>query len=96
MNQQPDIIHIHEWHTSGVALLYWDMYNALGLTRPRIALTIHNMEHHGECRQEQLDMCGLDGASYLVPDKVSWTPLFSVSWSSLEVVETPTLAQDVV
>lgn len=45
MGQQPDVIHIHEWHTSGVALLYWDMYNALGLTRPRIALTIHNMEH---------------------------------------------------
>lgn len=28
------------------------------------------MLQHGECRREQLDMCGLDGSSYLVGDKV--------------------------
>ncbi|CAI5480830.1 unnamed protein product, partial [Closterium sp. Yama58-4] len=66
---QPDIIHIHEWHTAAVALLYWDMYHQLNLQKPRLILTIHNMEHHGECRWEQLDMCGLDGQSYLDTEK---------------------------
>ncbi|KAI8571215.1 hypothetical protein RHMOL_Rhmol01G0101500 [Rhododendron molle] len=28
---QPDIIHIHEWQTSGLPLLYWDMYHHLSL-----------------------------------------------------------------
>ncbi|CAI5531569.1 unnamed protein product [Closterium sp. Naga37s-1] len=66
---QPDILHIHEWHTAAVALLYWDIYHQLNLQKPRLILTIHNMEHHGECRWEQLDMCGLDGQSYLDSEK---------------------------
>ncbi|CAK9864807.1 unnamed protein product [Sphagnum jensenii] len=61
---QPDIIHVHEWQTSAVAMLYWDMYHHLSLKRPRLVFTIHNIEHFGECRVEQLDMCGLDGQSY--------------------------------
>ncbi|CAI7820136.1 unnamed protein product [Closterium sp. NIES-54] len=28
---QPDILHIHEWHTAAVALLYWDIYHQLNL-----------------------------------------------------------------
>ncbi|GJP54396.1 hypothetical protein CLOM_g13488 [Closterium sp. NIES-68] len=66
---QPDVLHIHEWHTAAVALLYWDIYHQLNLQKPRLILTIHNMEHHGECRWEQLDMCGLDGQSYLDTEK---------------------------
>ncbi|KAI5067008.1 hypothetical protein GOP47_0017536 [Adiantum capillus-veneris] len=61
---QPDILHVHEWQTSGLPLLYWDMYHHLSLKKPRIVLTIHNMEHYGECRVEQLSMCGLDGPAY--------------------------------
>lgn len=66
---QPDIIHVHEWQTSALPLLYWDMYHHLSLKRPRITLTIHNMEHYGECRQEQLSKCGLDGAIYATTDR---------------------------
>ncbi|XP_047307945.1 glycogen synthase-like [Impatiens glandulifera] len=66
---QPDIIHIHEWQTSVLSLLYWDMYNHLSLKKPRILLTIHNMEHYGECRQEQLSKCGVDGSIYATADK---------------------------
>lgn len=66
---QPDIIHVHEWQTSALPLLYWDMYQKLSLTRPRLVLTIHNMEHYGECRQEQLSKCGLNGEIYATPDK---------------------------
>eukprot|EP00897_Mesotaenium_endlicherianum_P007082 jgi/Mesen1/6401/ME000329S05569 len=66
---QPDVIHAHEWHTAAVGMLYWDMYHQLSLKKPRLMLTIHNMEHHGECRWEQLQMCGLDGQSYLSVDR---------------------------
>ncbi|KAH6817293.1 hypothetical protein C2S51_000896 [Perilla frutescens var. frutescens] len=66
---QPDIIHVHEWQTAGLPLLYWDMYQYLSLQKPRIVLTIHNMEHYGECRQEQLSKCGLDGSTYATEEK---------------------------
>ncbi|KAJ8532069.1 hypothetical protein K7X08_011992 [Anisodus acutangulus] len=56
---QPDIIHVHEWQTGALPLFYWDI----------IVLTIHNMEHHGECRQEQLSKFGLDGSAYATADK---------------------------
>ncbi|XP_073132550.1 probable starch synthase 4, chloroplastic/amyloplastic isoform X5 [Henckelia pumila] len=66
---QPDIIHVHEWQTGGLPLLYWDMYHYLCLKKPRIVLTIHNMEHYGECRKEQLSKCGLDGSTYATEEK---------------------------
>ncbi|KAG6431601.1 hypothetical protein SASPL_109680 [Salvia splendens] len=66
---QPDIIHVHEWQTAGLPLLYWDMYQYLSLQKPRIVLTIHNLEHYGECRQEQLNKCGLDGSAYATEEK---------------------------
>ncbi|NP_001268021.1 starch synthase VI [Vitis vinifera] len=66
---QPDIIHIHEWQTGSLPLLYWDMYHYLSLKKPRIVLTIHNMEHYGECRKEELSKCGLDGSIYATLDK---------------------------
>ncbi|XP_050374211.1 uncharacterized protein LOC126791778 isoform X2 [Argentina anserina] len=66
---QPDIIHVHEWQAGALPILYWDMYHHLSLKKPRIVLTIHNMEHYGECRREQLSMCGLDGSLYATFDK---------------------------
>ncbi|XP_015166940.1 probable starch synthase 4, chloroplastic/amyloplastic isoform X2 [Solanum tuberosum] len=66
---QPDIIHVHEWQTGALPLFYWDMYHFLSLQKPRIVLTIHNMEHYGECRQEQLSKFGLDGSAYATEDK---------------------------
>ncbi|KAI3443478.1 hypothetical protein Pfo_000143 [Paulownia fortunei] len=65
----PDIIHVHEWQTGGLPLLYWDMYHYLSLKKPRIVLTIHNMEHYGECGQEHLSKCGLDGSMYATEEK---------------------------
>ncbi|CAH9075586.1 unnamed protein product [Cuscuta epithymum] len=62
--KQPDIIHVHEWQTSAVPLLYWDMYRYLSIQKPRVVLTIHNMEHYGECNKEQFSKCGLDGSLY--------------------------------
>lgn len=28
---QPDIIHVHEWQTGALPILYWDMYHYLSL-----------------------------------------------------------------
>jgi len=28
---QPDIIHVHEWQTGALPILYWDMYHHLSL-----------------------------------------------------------------
>ncbi|XP_068643793.1 probable starch synthase 4, chloroplastic/amyloplastic isoform X2 [Aristolochia californica] len=66
---QPDIIHLHEWQTGALPLLYWDMYHHLSIKKPRLVLTIHNMEHYGECSIEQLNKCGLDGSTYATIDK---------------------------
>lgn len=66
---QPDIIHAHEWQTGALPLLYWDVYQNLSLKKPRVVLTIHNMEHYGECRKDQLSKCGLDGSIYASEDK---------------------------
>ena len=55
---QPDIIHVHEWQLSAVPMLYWDHYHKQGLTRPRVMLTIHNMDSSGECRQDEFAYSG--------------------------------------
>ena len=55
---QPDIIHVHEWQLSAVPMLYWDHYHKQGLTRPRVMLTIHNMDSAGECRQDEFAYSG--------------------------------------
>ncbi|XP_019055861.1 PREDICTED: uncharacterized protein LOC104612665 isoform X2 [Nelumbo nucifera] len=66
---EPDIIHVHEWQTGALPLLYWDMYQCLSIKKPRLLLTVHNMEHYGECSKDQLSKCGLDGSLYATIDK---------------------------
>eukprot|EP00891_Asterochloris_glomerata_P000624 jgi/Astpho2/624/fgenesh1_pm.00013_%23_17_t len=66
---QPDIIHVHEWQLSAVPMLYWDHYHKQGLTRPRVMLTIHNMDSAGECRQDEFAYSGLPGEMFASPDK---------------------------
>ncbi|CAN1185676.1 Probable starch synthase 4, chloroplastic/amyloplastic [Linum perenne] len=57
---QPDIIHVHEWHTGALPLLYWDMYHHLSLKH------WFNIDHED---QEQISKCGLDGPAYATVDK---------------------------
>lgn len=35
-----------------------DVYHASGLSRPRVMLTIHNMDNSGECRQDEFAYTG--------------------------------------
>lgn len=67
---QPDIIHLHDWQTAAVAPIYYDMYKSLGFTRPKIVFTIHNIDYQGKCASADLDNIGLNGATYLTPDKL--------------------------
>jgi starch synthase len=66
----PDIIHLHEWQTSCVAPLYYDLYAKKGYNKPKIVLTIHNFEHQGICSPRDLNKIGLTGELYLTPDKL--------------------------
>ncbi|MFI0434975.1 MAG: glycogen synthase [Parachlamydiaceae bacterium] len=68
-NLNPDIIHLHDWETSIIAPLYSDMYNKIGLTKPRIILSIHNMEYQGKCTPHDLTSIGLDGPYYQTPQR---------------------------
>jgi starch synthase len=39
-------------------MLYWEVYSQLGLYRPRVVLTIHNLDNTGECRQDEFAYTG--------------------------------------
>lgn len=45
------MLHVHEWQACAAAMLFWDVYSGDGLWKPRIVMTIHNMDNTGECRQ---------------------------------------------
>lgn len=66
----PDVIHLHDWQSAAVAPLYYDMYKGLGLTKPKVVFTIHNIEYQGKCSTADLDRIGLNGSQYLVPEKL--------------------------
>ncbi len=68
--KQPDILHVHDWPTAAVPLLYKEMYTALGYKVGGTVLTIHNMEHQGRCHPSILNRIGLRGENYLSPDKM--------------------------
>lgn len=40
-----------------------------GMTQSRIVLTLHNIDHPGECKGEELGLTGLLPDTYLVEDK---------------------------
>lgn len=67
---QPDIIHLHDWQTAAIAPLYYKMYQAMGLTRPKIVLTIHNIEYQGKCSPQNIDDIGLHSTEELSTDKM--------------------------
>jgi starch synthase len=56
--QQPHILHLHEWQTAAASMLYWEVYSQMGLYRPRVVLTIHNLDNTGECRQDEFSFTG--------------------------------------
>lgn len=66
----PDIIHLHDWQTAIIAPLYYNIFQELGFTKPKIVFTIHNLEYQGKCSPESLDRIGLDSHEYLTESKM--------------------------
>jgi starch synthase len=68
--KHPNVIHIHDWPTAAAALLYKEMYLALGLKTEKVVLTIHNLQHQGRCAPHNLSKIGLRGDNYLTPKEL--------------------------
>jgi starch synthase len=67
--RQPDVLHVHEWQASAAAMLYWEVYAGAGLWRPRVMLTIHNMDSTGECKADEFAWSGLDGSPFMARER---------------------------
>lgn len=70
---EPDIIHLHDWQTAAISVLYNEMYKPLGYQRPKTVFTIHNIEYQGKCSPNDLDRIGLNGPSLLTAEKLQDT-----------------------
>jgi len=57
--KHPDIIHCHDWQTALVPVYLYEIYQHLGMTQPRVCLTIHNFKHQGVTGAELLRATGL-------------------------------------
>jgi starch synthase len=57
--KHPDIIHCHDWQTALVPVYLYEIYQHLGMTHPRVCLTIHNFKHQGVIGGELLRATGL-------------------------------------
>jgi starch synthase len=69
--RQPDIIHCNDWQTGLVPVLLYEIYEGLGMTRPRGCYTLHNVAHQGVTEQSVLYQVGLDPKRVLTPDRLS-------------------------
>ena len=69
-NRHPDVIHCHDWPTALVPVLLYEMYQALGMTHPRVCFTLHNLGHQGVFSEAVLRLVGLDPARLMTPDRL--------------------------
>ncbi|GLJ30178.1 hypothetical protein SUGI_0596930 [Cryptomeria japonica] len=58
--KQPDILHLHNWHTASVAPLFWDIFVHQGLGSTRILFTCHDFKYQCVEEPRKLGLCGLD------------------------------------
>lgn len=63
--KHPDIIHCHDWQTGLAPVLLFDVYKNLGMTRPRVCYTLHNLKHQGVNGEHILRQVGLNPAHYM-------------------------------
>ncbi len=57
--RHPDILHIHDWHSSLVAPLMFHHYRKKGLEHAKVVLTIHNLFYQGKSPISLLDKISL-------------------------------------
>ena len=68
--KQPDILHCQDWQTALVPVLLTEMYRALGLHRPKVCYTLHNLGHQGLTGDYVLRQVGLDPARLMTPARL--------------------------
>lgn len=101
--KRPDIIHCHDWQTSFVAPLYWDIYASSGFNSARICFTCHNFEYQGTSPASELSSCGLDVHHLKRPDRMQdnyahdkVNPIKgAIVFSNIVTTVSPTYAQEV-
>ena len=64
-NKHPEIIHCHDWQTGLVPVLFYEMYQSLGMHHPRICYTLHNVGHQGLNGEHLLRQVGLNPAALM-------------------------------
>lgn len=60
--KHPDVLHIHNWETSIVAPLFWEVFVNQGLAATRIILTCQTLNSQCLESPDKLALCGLDPA----------------------------------
>ncbi|KAL3526942.1 hypothetical protein ACH5RR_011598 [Cinchona calisaya] len=68
--KQPDVIHIHNWETSIVGPLFWDIFVNQGFGGTRILLTCRSFDSQCLEQPEKLALCGLDPLKLHRPDRL--------------------------
>ncbi|KAF3362111.1 Glycogen synthase [Chlamydiales bacterium STE3] len=69
-NIHPDILHLHDWQTAIISVLYKDLFKDKNGYPTKTVFTIHNLEYQGKCASHDLNRIGLKGDSYLNPEKM--------------------------
>lgn len=60
----PDIIHCHDWPSALAPIFLFEIYQKLGMTKPRVCFTIHNFKHQGIAGRDLLETTGLHRQDY--------------------------------
>ncbi|CAK9150598.1 unnamed protein product [Ilex paraguariensis] len=68
--KQPDVLHVHNWETSIVGPLFWDVFVNQGLGATRILLTCQGFGSQCLEQPDKLALCGLDSSRLLRPDRL--------------------------
>ncbi|MCH9696740.1 MAG: glycogen synthase [Gammaproteobacteria bacterium] len=63
-NNHPDIIHCHDWPSALAPVFLFEIYQTLGMTKPRVCFTIHNFKHQGLAGRDLLETTGLHRQDY--------------------------------
>ncbi len=64
IKKQIDVIHLHDWPTGIIALLYKEIYKTLNVQAKKVVFTIHNLDYQGRCSIFNLTKIGLKQQRY--------------------------------
>ena len=63
----PDVIHIHDWHSAAFAPLYKTFFPK---PQGKLVLTLHNLEYQGRCSPYDLPKIGLELDRFYIPEQL--------------------------